>query len=410
MGKSVLDEVKRIFEERRVPEYLNKTHVALIPKIQGPETLGNYRPISLCNTVYKIVTKILVARLRPFLDTLVSPLQAAFVPGRRAIDNAIIAQEVIHFISKKRGNEGYMVLKIDLEKAYDKLEWSFIRDMLYRVNLPMDLIDIIMSCVSTVSTSILVNGDALDPIYPSRGIRQGDPLSPYLFILCMEFLGHLVEEKCRENLWQPVKVSQSGPAFSHLIFADDIVFFAKADLTNCIAIRDVLDVFCNLSGQSVSEAKSRIYFSSNVDIDTRESLSDVLGFSSTPNIGNYLEIPLRVTGDSSNEFNFILDRVKQKPAGWKANLLSLAGRNVLIQASTAAIPSYVMQCNLLPRRILDGIDRVNHDFLWDTTESIRKIHWVRWHKVTKPKEEGGLGLQTARGRNIAMLAKCNLEA
>ena len=226
----------------------------------------------------------------------------------------------------------------------------------------------------------------------------------------MEFLGHLVEEKCRENLWQPVKVSQSGPAFSHLIFADDIVFFAKADLTNCIAIRDVLDVFCNLSAQSVSEAKSRIYFSSNVDIDTRESLSDVLGFSSTPNIGNYLEIPLRVTGDSSNEFNFILDRVKQKLVGWKANLLSLAGRNVLIQASTAAIPSYVMQCNLLPRRILDGIDRVNHDFLWDTTESIRKIHWVRWHKVTKPKEEGGLGLQTARGRNIAMLAKCNLEA
>lgn len=122
MGRLVLDEVKRIFEERRVSEYLNKTHVALIPKIQGPETLGNYRLISLCNTVYKIVTKILVARLRPFLDTLVSPLQDAFVPGRRGIDNNIIAQEVIHSISKKRGKESYMVLKIDLEKAYDKLE------------------------------------------------------------------------------------------------------------------------------------------------------------------------------------------------------------------------------------------------------------------------------------------------
>ena len=95
----------------------------------------------------------------------------------------------------------------------------------------------------------------------------------------------------------------------------------------------------------MSEAKSRVYFSPNVDIDTRESLSDVLGFSSTPNIGNYLGIPLRVLGDSSSEFNFILDRVNQKLAGWKANLLSLAGRNVLIQASTAAIPSYVMQCN-----------------------------------------------------------------
>ena len=279
--------------------------------------------------------------------------------------------------------------------------------MLYRINLPMNLIDITMSCISTISTLILVNGDALDPIYPLRGIRQRDPLSPYLFILYMEFLGQLVEEKCRENLWQPVKVSQSRPAFSHLIFADDIVFFAKADLTDCIAIRDVLDVFCSLSSQSVSEAKSRVYFSPNVDIDTRESLSDVLGFSSTPNIGKYLGIPLKVSGDFSNEFNFILDRVKQKLAGWKANLLSLAGRNVLIQASTAAIPTYVMQCNLLPRRILDVIERVNRNFLWGTTESMRKIHWVGWHKVTKPKEDGGLGLQTTRGRNIAMLAKCN---
>ena len=95
-----------------------------------------------------------------------------------------------------------MVLKIDLEKAYDKLEWSFISDMLFRVNPPLDLIEVIMSCVSTVvSTSIMVNGEALDPIYPSRGIRQGDPLSPYLFILCMDFLGQLIEEKCSNKLW-----------------------------------------------------------------------------------------------------------------------------------------------------------------------------------------------------------------
>ena len=94
-----------------------------------------------------------------------------------------------------------MAIKVDLEKAYDKLEWSFIRGMLIRANLPADLIDLIMSCVSTVSTLILVNGEALDPIYPLRGIRQGDPLSPYLFIMCMDFLGQLIQEKCEAKRW-----------------------------------------------------------------------------------------------------------------------------------------------------------------------------------------------------------------
>ena len=191
VGNSEIEVVKKVFVERKVPKYLNRTHIALIPKIQGPGTLGDYKPISLCNTVYKVITKIIFARLRPYLENLISPLQTAFVPSRKGIDNAIIAQEIIYTLSKKKGRVGYMALKIDLEKAYDKLKWSFIRDMRLRANLPADLIDIIMSCVSIVPTSILVNGEALDPIYPSRGIRKGDPLSPYLFILCMDFLGQL---------------------------------------------------------------------------------------------------------------------------------------------------------------------------------------------------------------------------
>ena len=110
---------------------------------------------------------------------------------------------------------------------------------------------------------------------------------------------------------------------------------------------------------------------------------------------------------SSQEYNFILDRVKQKLASWKTNLLSLARRTVLIQVSLAAIPSYVMQCAALPGRVLDGIDRVSRNFLWGTTENQRKIYWVGWKKVTRTKEEGGLGLQTTRGRNIALFAKLN---
>lgn len=126
LGDLVRSEVKQIFTSGKIPEYLNKTLITLVPKCKNPESINNYRLISLCNSAYKIVSKILVARIRPLLAKLVSPLQTAFVPGRKGIDNAIIVQEVIHTMSRKKGRCGFMAVKIDLEKAYDRLEWIFI--------------------------------------------------------------------------------------------------------------------------------------------------------------------------------------------------------------------------------------------------------------------------------------------
>ena len=238
--------------------------------------------------VYKIVSKIIVARIRPLLANLVSPLQIAFVPGRKGIDNVIIVQEIIHSMSKKRGRSGYMTIKIDLEKAYDRMEWSFIRVTLTLFKFPSQLISLIMSCVSSSLISILFNGGALEPFLPSRGIRQGDPLSPYLFILCMEVLGALIFEKCNSKLWNPIKASQGGLAFSQLFFVDGLVLFARADRKNCVAVREVLDSFCSLLRQKVSQDKSWIFFSPNVSADNRSDLCDILGFRSTPLLGKYL--------------------------------------------------------------------------------------------------------------------------
>ena len=142
------------------------------------------------------MTKIIVNRICPFLSGLISPLQATFVPGRKGLDNAIIVQELIHTMSKNKGRTGAMAIKLDLEKAYDRLEWSFIRDTLNLFNFPDQLISLIMSYVSTTSISILFNGGALDAFQPSKRLRQDDPLSPYLFISCMEVLRALIEGKC----------------------------------------------------------------------------------------------------------------------------------------------------------------------------------------------------------------------
>ena len=132
------------------------------------------------------------------------------------------------------------------------------------------------------------NGGTLEPFLPSRGIRQGDPLSPYLFILCMEVLGDLIIEKCNAKLWDPIKASWGGLAFSHLFFANDLVLFAKANRKNCLVVRDVLDPFCSLSSQKVSNAKYRVFFSPNVSTNTRVDLCEILEFRSTSTLGKYL--------------------------------------------------------------------------------------------------------------------------
>ncbi|XP_065622049.1 uncharacterized protein LOC111985840 [Quercus suber] len=302
VGTLVKEEIMKIFSNMEVLEEVNRTLIILIPKILRPETLSNYHPIILCNTIYKIVSKILVARLRPLLGNLISLLQIAFVPGRRGTNNAIISQELIHIISRKR--ESY-------KTGYE----------------------------------LYLNSFQLD-------------------------LGQLIEEECSKKRWKLVWASKSGLAFSHLFFADDLVIFTKANQANCLVIREVLHDFCSKSEQLVNGAKSRVYFSPNVEGEARESLYDILGFQSTPNLGKYL--------------------------GWKANLLSLAGRAVLIKHVSSTIPNYVMQCNQLPGKIIVGIDRVNRNFLWGSLDTTRKVHWMGWEKVTQPKKEGGLGIQSTR--------------
>ena len=153
------------------PPHLNQTLIALTPKQDGPTSISHFGPISLCNSIYKILSKILVHRLKHLIPSLVSPLQSAFVAGRRSSDNVIIAQELIHSLKRRKWREGFMVIKIDLEKAYDRLEWCFIRMVLDHFGFPKNFSELILSCISTTSTSLLFNCSKLEAFSPSRGIR-----------------------------------------------------------------------------------------------------------------------------------------------------------------------------------------------------------------------------------------------
>lgn len=224
-------EVLSVLNGGPIPEGWNETTIVLIPKVRNPELVKDLRPISLCNVLYKLVSKVLANRLKTVLPKVICQAQSAFVPGRLISDNILVAYELTHYMrQKKKGQEGYAAVKLDMSKAYDRVEWSFLHDMMMRLGFQRRWVDLIMKCLSTVSYRIRVNGELSQVIKPQRGLRQGDPLSSYLFLLCAEGFSALLSRAEREGSLKGVKVCQRAPSVSHLLFADDSLILFR---TNC---------------------------------------------------------------------------------------------------------------------------------------------------------------------------------
>ncbi|KAL6218361.1 hypothetical protein ACLB2K_011575 [Fragaria x ananassa] len=149
---------------------MNFTHVTLIPKVKDPKDMTDLCPIALCNVLYRICSKVLANRLKRILDTVISPLQSAFVPNRLISDNTLVATEVAHFLHTNQRADEHFSLKLDISKGYDRLEWSFIRHILVKLGFAREWIELIMTTITTVSYSFLVNGEVRGYVKPSRGI------------------------------------------------------------------------------------------------------------------------------------------------------------------------------------------------------------------------------------------------
>jgi hypothetical protein len=187
IGADVIREVRMLLSGGSMPESWNETIVVLIPKVPDPERLKDLRPISLCNVVYKIASEVLSNRLKLVLPDIVSLNQSAFVPGRLITDNVLLAYELTNYMQNKRkGLDEYAALKLDMSKAYDRVEWTFLERMLGQLGFHQNWVNVVMQLVTTVTYRVKVNGELTEEIFPGRGLRQGNPLSPYLFLICVE--------------------------------------------------------------------------------------------------------------------------------------------------------------------------------------------------------------------------------
>ena len=210
---------------------INHTFISLIPKVKNPERVTDFRPISLCNVIYMIVSKVIANRLKPWLNSLISETRSAFTVGRLIIDNILIAFESLHHIKIGYfGKKSFMALKLDISKAYNRVEWLFLEKILLKMGFQASWVSLIMECITPVSYSILVNGEPKGMIKPSRGLRQGDPFSPYLFLFCVEGLNAILKQAVDVGEIQGFSICRRGPKLTHLFFVDDCLLFCKSTL------------------------------------------------------------------------------------------------------------------------------------------------------------------------------------
>lgn len=196
VANDVWEMVSMAFSSGTFNPALAKTLIVPIPKIDSPLSFKDFRPISLCNVLFKTISKVLVNRIRLHLDKIIGLLQSSSIPKRGTSDNALTTQEIVHhFHKKKKGKKGHVMFKIDFEKAYDRVDWNFLRLTLIDFGFPSQIVNFIMNCTTSKTLTLKWNSEKLESFAPKRGLRQGDPMSPYLFVLCMEKISLLIQQK-----------------------------------------------------------------------------------------------------------------------------------------------------------------------------------------------------------------------
>ena len=259
IGNDVSKGILHFFTNLHLPRIVNATAIALIPKINGPVHMSHFRPISCCNTLYKCISKMLVARLKSIKPSIISSNQTAFIKHRCIGDNIMLAQAICKDYHILRGAPR-CTLKLDIHKAFDSISWDFIVDVLRKMCFPEKFINWIRVCITSSMFSVKING-ALEGFFASnRGLRQGDPLSPYLFVIGMEILTAYLKKNLSNDALFSYHWRTDKLRLSHLIFADDLLLFCHGDSHSISTIMHSIDQFSKASGLTPNQQKSNWFF------------------------------------------------------------------------------------------------------------------------------------------------------
>lgn len=355
VGPLVIEAVKDFLTTGKLLREINNTILVLIPKVPNATSVNDYRPIACCNTIYKCITKILANRIAAVLSDIISPYQNAFVKGRRIRDNILLAQELFARFHLDP-YQPKCVVKVDFQKAYDTVDWDFLELVLRAFGFPDHFVQIVMVCVRTPKFSISINGE-LHGFFPSgRGLRQGDPISPYLFTLVMEVFSGILSARAKQPgfkfFWRCKTLS-----LSYLFFADDVFLFCGADLTSISLLKNGLDTFFAWSGFKPNSNKSEIFLAGG-SATLRSEILLAFGFIEGTLPVRYLGVPIISSRLGKADCISLVDRITNRVQSWTQRFLSFAGCLQLIRSVLHAIQTYWASVFTIPVAVLDRIEQI----------------------------------------------------
>jgi hypothetical protein len=301
------------------------------------------------------------------------------------------------------GKTGFMAVKIDMSKVYDRVEWSFLEVVMEKLGFERKWINLIMMCVSTSNFSILINGALTGKITPSRGIRQGDPILPYLFLLCAEALSSMLSHADRRGTLRGAPTSKKGPRLNH--FADNSLLFCRADLSHWNRLSSILKLYEKASGQKLNTSKTAIYFSRNTSMEDRDAILQAAAILESQRYDTYLGLSALVGKSRIKEFKQIVDRIEKRLQDWQLKFLSQARKEILLKAVIKAILTYNMSIFQMPKALCSKINSLIQKFWWSHQRKNSGIPWMSWSRMGVTKTKGGMGFRDFHYFNKALLAK-----
>ncbi|GJT82386.1 RNA-directed DNA polymerase, eukaryota [Tanacetum coccineum] len=377
--------VKWFFDHGDFAIGCNSSFVALIPKVLDPKVVSDYRPISLIGSLYKVVTKILASRLSLVISDLISDVQTAFLPNRQILDGPFIINEILARCKLKK--QQAMIFKVDFAKAYDSVRWDYLDDVLISFGFGPKWRSWIRGSLSSGKASILVNGSPTTEFHLYRGLKQGDPLAPFLFLLIMESLHLSFSRAVEAGIFKGYKIDPST-TLSHLFYADDAVFIGEWSHSNLKGIMNILRCFSLLSGMSINIQKSHLLGVGIPDNCVAEAAKSI-GCLIMKAPFKYLGILVGDNMSSKKAWDETINKMKKRLSRWKLNTLSVGGRLTLLKSVLGSTPIYNMSIFKVPKSVLNYMESLRRNFFNGFQEGDRKIAWVKWSKVLASKKFGG---------------------